>query len=112
MNLQVHLIQRFVHPQDMGGGRLNQAVTMACQRAEHANLIRGSKRRPQQSHRMQVPQPLTIGNIGSPARNVLEMPRIDQAHLESTSFQDLEQRNPVDASGFHRHRFDPAALPA
>jgi hypothetical protein len=31
-------------------------------------------------------------------------------HLELAGFQDLEQRNPVDAGGLHRHCFDPAAV--
>jgi hypothetical protein len=110
MNLQVHLVQRFVHPQDMRGGRLNQAVTMARQGAEHANLIGRSKGRPQESDGMQVPQPLAIGNVGSSAGNILEIPRIDQAHFEPSGLQNLEQRNPVDARGLHRHRFNPTGL--
>ena len=83
---------------------------MARQGAEHANLIGGSKRRPQEADGVQVPQPLAIGNIGSSASNVLEIPRVDQADFEPAGFQDLEQRNPVDAGGLHRHRFDSAGL--
>ena len=59
---------------------------------------------------MQVPQPLAVGNISSPAGNILEIPRIDQAHFQPTGFQDLEQRNPIDTGGLHRYRFDSARL--
>src|ERR1700704_3392681 len=83
---------------------------MARQGAQYANLIRRSKGWAQESNRMQVSQPLTIGNIGSSAGNILEVTRIYKAHLEPTDFQNLEQRDPVDAGGLHCHSLDPACL--
>jgi hypothetical protein len=53
---------------------------------------------------------LAIGYVGLSSGHVLHMTRIDQAYLEATLFQDLEQRNPEDSSGFHRDGFDPVVL--
>jgi hypothetical protein len=40
----------------------------------------------------------------------LVIPGIDQADLESACFKNLKERNPVDASGFHRNGLDTALL--
>jgi len=52
--------------------------------------------------------PPPVRDIRPTTGHVLHMTGIDQADLESASFQDLEQRNPVNASGFHCDRADSA----
>lgn len=69
---------------------------MPQQGAKCADLLRWPERCLQQAHRMQVLQPLAIGYVGFSSGHVLHMTRIDQAYLEATLFQDLEQRNPAE----------------
>ena len=59
---------------------------------------------------MQVLNPLTIGYVGLPPRNILYMMCIHQANFEPVRFQDLKHRNPVNARGLHRHRSNATAL--
>ncbi len=54
VDLQIHLIQRLLHPQYMSRRRLNETVPMTHQRPKYADLIRRPEGRPQQSDRMQV----------------------------------------------------------
>ena len=39
-----------------------------------------------QAHRMEVLKPLTVGDVGLPAGNVLHMLRVDQVHFEPARF--------------------------
>jgi hypothetical protein len=59
---------------------------------------------------MQVLEPLTIGYVCLPARNVLYVLCVDQIDLESARFQDLINRNPLHARRLHRDRMNPALL--
>ena len=57
---------------------------------------------------MQVPEPLAVRDIALPARDVLDVARVDEDHLEAARVEDLEDGNPVDAGRFHRHVRDAA----
>src|SRR4030095_8584157 len=53
--------------------------------------------------------PLTIQHIALAARDVPELSRIDEPHLEAARGEELEERNPIDARGFHRDGLDAAS---
>ena len=55
---------------------------MAEQRAQSADDLRRPKRGSQQADRVQILQPLAVGDIRLPARYVLHVTRVDEAHLE------------------------------
>jgi hypothetical protein len=47
--------------------------------------------------------PLAVQDVGLLTGDVLELAGIDQVDLEAAFFQQLVDRNPVDAGGFHGH---------
>src|SRR5882757_2972273 len=59
---------------------------------------------------MQVLYTLAVFHIRLPARYVLDVMCIDQAHLDISLFEYLEQRNPIHSSGFHGYGLDLALL--
>ena len=83
---------------------------MAHQRANLANGLFGAKRRPQQTHRMQVLKPLAIQHVGFSAGNMMHMLSIHQVNFDSACLQNLEQRYPIHTGGFHSYRIDAASL--
>src|SRR3954451_6319890 len=91
-----------------GTGHLHQTVAVAEQRSQRAHLLRRAKRSLQQTHRMQILQPLAIAYVRLPARHVLHVMSINQTHLETVLFQDLKQRDPENSGRFHRNRFHAA----
>ena len=83
---------------------------MTQQGTQSTDLLRGSERNLQQSDRMQVLQPLAIGNIRFTSGHVFHMMSIDQTPFEAALFEDLEERNPEHSRGLHGYGFDPATL--
>jgi hypothetical protein len=63
MELQVHLPERLLHVQDVLGCRLQQAATVPPQGANGADRIGWPEACPQQSHRVQILDPLAVGYI-------------------------------------------------
>jgi hypothetical protein len=59
---------------------------------------------------MKVLNPLAILDIRLLPGNVLDVMRVHQAHFDLAPFQDLKERNPVDAGGLHRDRSNPELL--
>jgi hypothetical protein len=55
-------------------------------------------------------QPLAVQHIGLAPRDVLHMTRIDQKNREAARLQQLVQRDPVHAGGFHGDGVDAAGL--
>ena len=104
MDLQVHLAERLLHMQDVLGGHLQQASPMSPKRTYCTDVHGWAEAGPQQSNRVQILNPLTIGDIALAARNTLQVARVDQIDFQTSCFQDLKQRNPVHPSGLHRHR--------
>jgi len=60
MQLQIHLVQCFLHVVDVGRGHLHEAFPMPQQRTHGANLLFGAIGGAQQSDRMQELQPLAV----------------------------------------------------
>ena len=64
----------------------------------------------QQSHRMQVLNPLALMKVRAFARHILHVSWIHQTRLNAVFFQHVVDGNPVDSCRFHRHGGDAAAL--
>jgi hypothetical protein len=83
---------------------------MSPERSYGADESRWPETGTEQSNRMQVLEPLAIGYVCLPARNVFHVLCVDQIDLESPRFEDLLDRNPVHAGRLHRDRMNPALL--
>ncbi len=83
---------------------------MTKDRTHRADRLFRPERSAQQTYRMQILQPLTVGNIRFAPRHVLHVARVDQHDSETSRLQDLKKRNPVDSRRFHRHRLYVAGL--
>ena len=59
---------------------------------------------------MQLHQPLALLHVAFASRQILRLSRIHQIHFETSLLQDVEYRDPVDASGLHGHGPNPALL--
>ncbi len=92
----------------MLGCHLNKTLSMTPKGAQYANLVGWPKTRLQQSHRMQILDPLTVRNVALAPRNVLHVMCVNQEDFEPVRFQDLIYRDPVNASRLHGYRPDVA----
>ena len=98
---EVHLDQRFLHPLDVGAGVLDERVPMAQQGAEGEDRGDGPEAAAQEAHAVEFAQPLTVLDIALAARHVLDVARVDEQDLEPARLEDVVDRDPVDAGGFH-----------
>ena len=101
LELNVHLGQGLVHEADLIGGTTDEAVAVTEERADDANNLRGAKAGVEQTHRVKILEPLTILDVGLATGEIFAMTGIDQADLKAGGVEDLEERNPIDAGGFH-----------
>ena len=85
MQLNVHLGQRLLHQLDLSTGLLYQVLPMPQITPQHAHLGSRPERTRQQSVAVQLLQPLAVANIGLASGNVLDVPGIDQQHLQPTT---------------------------
>jgi hypothetical protein len=81
MNLEIHLLKRFLHVQNMLCCHLDQTAAVSPERADSTDEPRRTETGTQQTHRMEVLKPLAVGDVGFPAGNILYVLRIDEAHL-------------------------------
>jgi hypothetical protein len=90
--------------------QLHQAVAIAHQRTDCADLLLGAKAGAQQPRRVQMLQPLAVADVGLASRHVLHMTRVDQTDLHPACLQNLKQRYPVDSGRLHGHCLDSTLL--
>ena len=100
--LDVHLHQRLLHPLDVRPGALDQALPMAHVGAQRDDGLGGTKTPAQQADAVEVAEPLAVGHVALPSRDVLDVARVDEQDLEAAGFEDLVDRDPVHPGGFHR----------
>src|SRR5690606_33958860 len=110
MQVQVHLVEGLLHVLDMPGGGAHQHVAAPQVAAQHADLIGGAERGVQQADRVQVLQPLAVGDIGLATGHGLHVAGVDQADLEAAGLEHLEQGDPVNAGRLHGDVADTAGL--
>lgn len=92
-----------MHLLDVLGSDLDQPFAMTPEESQHTDLIWRSKACLQQSDRVQVLNPLTIGNVALAPWNVFHMARIYQEYFEALGLEELKNWNPVNPSGLHRY---------
>ena len=81
VNLEIHLIKRFLHVQHMLCRHLDKTAAVSPERANSADEARRTETGTQQTHGMEVLKPLAVGHVGLPAGNILYVVRIDETHL-------------------------------
>lgn len=95
MQLKVHLHERFLHVLDVRRRILQQALALPKVRPERRPRLGRVKAASQEAILVQLLEPLGIVDICLTAWNVLDMPRIDQQHVQTSGFQNLEDWYPV-----------------
>jgi len=106
VQLDVHLVERLLHPQQMLTGCPHQSLPVAHQRAHRADRRRGTERGIEKANAVEVLEPLAVLHIALSAGHVLDVAGVDQANLETAILEDLEQRDPVDPGSLHGHGGD------
>ena len=56
---------------------------------------------------MEVAEPLAIRHVTLASGDMFDVARIDEDDLQAPGFEDIEDRDPVHARGFHRDAGDP-----
>ena len=108
VNLQVHLGEGFLKVLHMAAGVTDEIGAMAQERADGTNLFGRAEAGAQEADGVEVLEPLAVADVGFAAGEVLAMAGVDQTDLQAGRFEDLKQRNPIDAGGFHGHRLHSA----
>ena len=90
--------------------RADERVPLPHVAPQDANRILRAEGAGKQPKGVQLLDPLAIQDIALPSRHVLQPAGLDQPHLKASLFQQLEQGDPIDPRGLHRHRRY-AALP-
>src|SRR5215831_5549160 len=99
--LQVHLLQGFLHVLHVLAGMADQRGPLPQVGPQLAGLLVGPKGRSQQADAMQPIDPLAVAavRLGTPAQ-LAGVAGIDQEHLEALRLEQLIQSDPVDARRF------------
>ena len=98
---EVHLRERFLYALDIGAGGLDEHIAVAHEGAEGEDRAGGAKAAAQQPDRVQLAEPLAVLDVALAAGDVLDVAGIDQEDFEAAGFEDVVDRDPVDAGGFH-----------
>ena len=106
VQLEIHLGESLLHEKHLARSALEQGVAMAQNAANRANGLRGPERASQQSHAMEVLQPLAVLDVGFAPRHPFDMAGVDQTNFQPPALQDLKKGDPVNPCGFHSDRFD------
>ena len=80
---------------------LDERVPMAQQRAEGEDRGGGPEAAAQQADTVELAQPLTVLDITLPTRHVLDVAGVDEQDREPARLEDVVDRDPIDAGGFH-----------
>src|SRR5262245_7909576 len=104
VELEVHLDQGLLHALNVGGGALDQGFTVTQKCPQRRDGWCRTEAAAQQTDAVQLPDPLTVADIALAAWDVLDVPSVHEYRLQTARFQDLVDRDPVDAGGFHGDR--------
>ena len=98
---EIHQLQGLLHVLGVGGTVAQEVAAVADEIAQCTDLLVGEKGAAQESVGMQLLDPLAVFDVGFSSGDILDLPGIDQQHVKAMVNEDFEQRDPVDASGFH-----------
>jgi hypothetical protein len=96
--------EQLLDPLLLGGADRDQVGAVAGQVPQPPDRRRRHEAWPQHLPLGDLAQPHRIELVGlGPARQVLDVPRVDQPHLKPLGLQQVKRRLPVVAGGLHHH---------
>lgn len=102
----VHQLEGFLDVLDVGRTHFDEIIAMTDEGAQGADLRGRDERAAQQAVSVKLLDPLAIQNIGLLARDVFNVAGVDDEDFKAARFENFEDRDPVDAGGFHGHGID------
>ena len=99
--LQIHLDERLLHPADVVSGGVDEDVAVAHEGAQGENRPGRAEAAAQEPDTVQLTQPLTVLDIALAAGDVFDVAGVDEQDREPTRLEDVVDRDPIDAGGFH-----------
>ncbi|MCK7517044.1 MAG: hypothetical protein MZV64_04635 [Ignavibacteriales bacterium] len=88
---------------DLGGGQLDQRGAVPHIGPQRHDGGRGAETAAQESVDVEIPEPLAVGDVTLAPRHVADVAGIHQQHLEAVRLQNVKDRDPIHAGGFHGH---------
>ena len=104
MKPDIHQVERFLDVLDMLRSQGDMIVTQTDIATQGANSIIWNKAGAQESVGMQLLDPLAVGDIAFASGDIFDMLAVDQADIDTGSFEHLEESDPIDTGGFHSNR--------
>ncbi len=80
--LHVHLDQRFLHALHEGAGALDERRAVPEIAPQGDDAVGGAEAPAQEPQRVEVAQPFTVGHVALAAREILDVPCIDEDDVE------------------------------
>jgi len=110
VDLDVHLVERLLHPLDAAAALDHQVRDLPLQGTQLGDGLGRPERALKQPVAVELLQPLTILAVGlGAARDVVQLARVDEHGLDAARFEQLIEWDPVDGRALHRGGRD--ALP-
>jgi hypothetical protein len=107
VELDSAVFQDLAQPLQLTGARLDKLLAVASHLPDRRDLRRRDETAAQQPHLAQLRQPLGVLGVGLAARDVLDVPGVDQQHLQPLCLaQGMKDWPPVHPGRFHRHMGD------
>src|SRR5690606_39152366 len=83
VQLDVHLLERLLHPLDRSGHLADQGLSLPYIISEFPGQVVGLETAIEQAKRVELLQPPGIAHIALPTRHVLHMPRVHQIYFKA-----------------------------
>lgn len=99
----VHQIQGPLQVLDMRAGRAQVIFPQPVEAAQLTHLLVGDETRHEQAVTMQHGVPLAVLHVALAPGHVAGMGAVEDGHLQAAGLQQVVQRDPVNAGGFHGH---------
>src|SRR6188474_1097424 len=103
MELQVHQHEHLFHPVHRIHDTPDQAVAMTHVAAKSGDLGGRPKTASKQPYGVQLLKPLAVSDVALSAGYVFDVACVDEHDLQTSSFQDLVKRDPINPGRFHGH---------
>lgn len=107
VELQVHECQSLLHVLDMRRGVIQMPLAQPQVGPQGSNVAGRPEARTEQPARVQPLKPLGIIDVALAAGDGTRFSGVRDDDFQPMLLQNLVDRNPVDARGFHRDRFNP-----
>ncbi len=104
MHLDVHLVERLLHPLDTATALDDEVGHLAVQSSHPGDRFVRPERATEQPAAVQELDPLAVAEVGLPSRHVVERSSVDEHDLDAARFEQLVDRDPVDVRALHGHR--------